>query len=181
MTGDTTKKRSSYTEVLKGLNISELLADVDYEVIGTPPLGIDIANSDIDIAFFSSAPDTLVRKLSAALGDHKDLSRRTLSFPPYKTELLSFVFMKWPIEFFIQNQPLAAQFGVRHFHLQRRLLALFGPTFTQQVIRLKQQGMKTEPAFAKLLGITGDPYLNLLSLEGLSDQKLKCLLPCSLR
>jgi hypothetical protein len=181
LTGDATKKRTDYIEVLNCLGISELLADVDYEVIGTPPLGIDIADSDIDISCFSSAPDVLAQKLSTALINHKDLSQRTLSFPPYKTELVSFTFMEWPIEFFIQDRPLKDQFGVRHFLLERRLLSLLGSKFIQQLIRLKQQGMKTEPAFATLLGITGDPYINLLSLEDLSDQKIKQLLPCSLK
>ncbi|WP_052741896.1 DUF4269 domain-containing protein [Kiloniella litopenaei] len=181
MTADITGNKSRYEEVLAGLNLSELLADVDYEIIGTPPLGIDIADSDIDIACFSPTPDTLAQKLSTALVDYKDLSARTLSFPPYKTEVVSFTFMDWPIEFFIQDCPLKDQFGVRHFFLEKRLLSLLGSEFTQQLIRLKQQGMKTEPAFAKLLGITGDPYLNLLSLENLSDQKIKQLLPCSLQ
>ncbi|WP_417452423.1 DUF4269 domain-containing protein [Kiloniella sp.] len=180
MTGDTTRQRADYIEVLNCLALSKLLVGVNYEIIGTPPLSIDIADSDIDIACFSSAPGALAQRLSTALANHKDLSQRTLSFPPYKTELISFNFMGWPIEFFIQNRPLNEQFGVRHFLLEKRLLALFGTRFTQRVIELKQQGVKTEPAFAKLLGITGDPYLNLLSLENLPDQKIRRLFPPSL-
>ncbi|WP_299379084.1 DUF4269 domain-containing protein [uncultured Kiloniella sp.] len=180
MTGDTTKKKPGYDEALNCLGLSKLLGGVDYEIIGTPPLGIDIADSDIDIACFSSAPDALAQRLSTALANHTDLSQRTLSFPAYKTVLVSFNFMGWPIEFFIQNKLLNEQFGVRHFLLEKRLLALFGPRFTQRVIELKQQGVKTEPAFAKLLGITGDPYLNLLSLENLPDQKIRRLFPPSL-
>ena len=37
--------------------------------------------------------------------------------------------------------------------------------FRRQIIDLKKQGLKTEPAFAKLLALTGDPYVELLSFE----------------
>jgi len=35
------------------------------------------------------------------------------------------------------------------------------------VIRLKEKGFSTEEAFCTLLGIEGDPYIELLKLENL--------------
>jgi len=36
------------------------------------------------------------------------------------------------------------------------------PRMRERVISLKKQGYKTEPAFCKLLNISGDPYEGLL-------------------
>ncbi len=38
-----------------------------------------------------------------------------------------------------------------------------GEEFRKQIINLKEKGWKTEPAFAKLLGLKEDPYLELLN------------------
>jgi hypothetical protein len=46
--------------------------------------------------------------------------------------------------------------------IEHRLLLKHGEAFKNKVIELKQNGLKTEPAFAKLLGIEGDPYEELL-------------------
>ena len=37
-----------------------------------------------------------------------------------------------------------------------------GPAFKEQIRGLKRNGLKTEPAFAKLLGLNGDPYRAVL-------------------
>lgn len=36
------------------------------------------------------------------------------------------------------------------------------PMLKESVIELKQQGIKTEPAFCEILGLEGDPYEKLL-------------------
>jgi Domain of unknown function (DUF4269) len=84
----------------------------------------------------------------------------------------TFTFAGWEIEIFGQNVPVAAQYGVRHFKIERRVLALLGPDFRARVIALRMTGLKTEPAFAWLLGLTGDPYDALLELEGWTDDRL---------
>ncbi|HRF37192.1 MAG TPA: DUF4269 domain-containing protein, partial [Saprospiraceae bacterium] len=57
------------------------------------------------------------------------------------------------------------QNAYRHLLIEARLLEERGPEFRQQIIELKQQGVKTEPAFARLLGLEGDAYEALLRLE----------------
>ena len=49
--------------------------------------------------------------------------------------------------------------------VEDKLLAQHGEAFRQQIVSLKRQGYKTEPAFALALGLEGDPYLALLTLE----------------
>jgi len=36
------------------------------------------------------------------------------------------------------------------------------PNIRREVIHLKKQGYKTEPAFCKILGLDGDPYDSLI-------------------
>ena len=40
------------------------------------------------------------------------------------------------------------------------------------VKELKEKGVKTEPAFARLLGLDGDPYVAVLGLENVSDEDI---------
>lgn len=40
-------------------------------------------------------------------------------------------------------------------------------------MRLKREGLKAEPAFAKVLSLPGDPYVALLELEPLSNAQLQ--------
>ncbi len=64
---------------------------------------------------------------------------------------------------------------MRHFQIERRLLALFGVDFQSRVVALKRQGIKTEPAFAALLKLPGDPYEALLTLGAWTDDRLQML------
>lgn len=83
--------------------------------------------------------------------------------------------MEWEIEIFCQHVATEYQRGVRHFRIEKRLLAL-RPQLRERIVDLKQGGRKTEPAFAQSLGLTGDPYEALLHLEGLPDEQLEKLL-----
>lgn len=78
----------------------------------------------------------------------------------------------WPFEIFAAAEPVAEQAGWRHFLVERRLLAIGGARFRAAVMALRGEGVKTEPAFARVLGIEGDPYAALLGLEAGDDAGL---------
>jgi hypothetical protein len=69
------------------------------------------------------------------------------------------------IEIFGQSIPTRQQFAYRHLIVEHNLLNRHGEKFRQRIIELKRQGWKTEPAFASALGLTGDPYTELLKFE----------------
>jgi len=52
-----------------------------------------------------------------------------------------------------------------HLIIEHKLLIKNGEDFRQQIIKLKRQGHKTEPAFAIALDLSGDPYMELLKFE----------------
>lgn len=81
----------------------------------------------------------------------------------------------WPIEFFGQNKPTTEQNGYLHMIIEDRMLSLYGKKFKEQIIQLKSTGMKTEPAFAKILRLEGDPYLRILELIKWTDEELRDL------
>ncbi len=76
----------------------------------------------------------------------------------------AFTMGTYPIEFFIQPTPVRKQRAFRHLVAEYVLLTRHGEEFREQIRQLKSSGMKTEPAFAAVLGLRGDPYLALLEL-----------------
>lgn len=167
--------RPSYTDAIRQLDLLRLLAEFDPIVIGTPPLGIATASSDIDIA--CSAPDfgRFDHTVRSAFGSMHAFSIRTADHLPDPATIASFFACGWDIEIFCQKTATEHQWGVRHFRVEKRLLAL-RPTLRERILGLKQDGLKTEPAFARVLGLTGDPYAAILHLEDLSDAQLVDLL-----
>ena len=49
--------------------------------------------------------------------------------------------------------------------IEHEILQSKGGIFRLEIIKLKQNGYKTEPAFAFLLGLKGDPYIELLDYK----------------
>lgn len=69
------------------------------------------------------------------------------------------------IEIFGQNRPTTQQNAFRHMIVEYQILHQKGPEFKAKVKQLKAEGHKTEPAFAKLLGLEGNPYEALLKIQ----------------
>lgn len=66
---------------------------------------------------------------------------------------------------FGQNQPVREQYGYLHLVKEAEILTIMGNDFRNDIIELKCSGLKTEPAFAKLLKLQGDPYTALLAVD----------------
>ncbi|WP_420549470.1 DUF4269 domain-containing protein [Curvivirga sp.] len=163
--------KPDYQIALSKLNILEVLKDFTPVVIGTPPLQIATEDSDIDIACSTEELDSFQGYLNDNFGHLSKFQSHKYVREKIPTILTSFFAYEWEFEIFCQNIPVSNQWGVRHFHIEQRLLSLV-PCLREKVIGLKQQGIKTEPAFAQILGLKGDPYQAMIDLETLSDQDL---------
>lgn len=164
--------RPRYDRVIKELQIIEWLAEFTPIVIGTPPLGLATHESDIDIACTSPDFDRFSAVVRRAFDRMDSFAIRRMDHRAAPAAVGSFKAMGWEIELFCQKIATEHQWGVRHFRVEARLLAL-GPHLKDAVMRLKRDGLKTEPAFAKVLALSSDPYTALLDMEPLDDAQLQ--------
>lgn len=139
---------------------------------GTFPLDIAVAGSDLDVLCevydFETFSQTVMRHFSHLPG----YASQHLLVNDQPAIVISFQLPPVEIELFGQALPVERQHGFRHLVVEARLLAAGGAALKQAVVRLKAQGLKTEPAFAQLLALPGDAYQALLALEPLSDAQL---------
>ncbi|WP_368178062.1 DUF4269 domain-containing protein [Aeromonas sp. R7-1] len=81
----------------------------------------------------------------------------------------------WPVELYLTPDPLEACHGWRHLSLMAALLGHFGAPFHLEVLRLRvDEGLKGEAAMCRLLGLSGDPYEALLTLEDINLAGICC-------
>ncbi len=171
------RQRAAY-QALHALGVIERLADYGPVLAGTVPLGIDVAGSDLDILCevhdFARFETDLETAFGHCAGFRVTAPRRRMGGVSMTA---SFDHGGFIIEPFGQPPPAVRQSAYRHMVVEARLLALGGAAFRRRIVALKRSGVKTEPAFARCLGLDGDPYLALLDLEALDDSRLAALVP----
>lgn len=157
----TNRQKQAY-KTLKSLRIFENLKRYNPLLTGTLPIDIDLPESDLDIICQCKDHSEFARKLSDLFAnkpnfklDTSEAQNRAVTTATFRTE-------HFEIEIFGQNLPTVQQRAFRHMLVEYQLLKQKGAEFKAKVKRLKATGLKTEPAFAKLLGLEGDPYQALL-------------------
>lgn len=164
--------RIDFKQAIKELELLPKLREFEPVVIGTPPLGIDVISSDIDIAC-SCAELANFKIVSAAEFENFDnFQFRHTILQNQDSVVVQFKALNWDIELFCQSIPTDQQWGVRHFQIEQRLLEI-APKLRAIVIDLKQTGLKTEPAFATALDLPGDPYTAILDVENINNDELQ--------
>lgn len=159
-------------EALDQLGALTDLKEFDPLVAGTIPIDVDVDGSDIDIICSVVDFDRFVDRVKSLFSSHKNFLI-TESFSQGKRSLVArFEFSKFRIEVFGQALPSLQQNAFLHMVAEAKLLRLFGEDLRLEVRLLKSRGIKTEPAFAKILGIEGDPYTQLLTFIDSSDEAI---------
>jgi len=128
---------------------------------GTIPINIDIETSDLDIICSFSEKEEFTTKL-------KELFSKQSNFKIWENKyhqaiVAHFTIDEFEIEVFGQNKPTREQLAYRHMLIEHEILQVKNESFRQQIIALKKQGYKTEVAFGLLLGLTENPYEQLLT------------------
>jgi len=158
------KQRRAW-QLLISQGIFEKLAPFDPLLAGTIPIEIDTPDSDLDIICHFADAEAFESMLRRFFGSEQNFQSHSKVIGGRPSIVCSFEKDGFVIEIFGQNLPSRHQNAYRHLLIEAWLLEERGPEFRRQVIELKQQGLKTEPAFARLLGLEGDPYEALLGLE----------------
>lgn len=174
----TPRQQQAYA-TLQNLGIWHTLATFDPVLAGTIPLDIDIASSDLDI-LCAVAPAEIMSFTEVLQAQYAHLPEFALTQKPINNSLAvvcRFRFLEFEVEIFGQDCPTERQDAFRHMVVEYYVLQAGGEMWRAAVRRLKEQGLKTEPAFAVLLHLPGNSYEALLSLEGKSVEALRAWLP----
>lgn len=171
--------RPHYLDALHRVGVLSSLAQFDPHVAGTPPLGLDLADSDIDVLCHVPDPMHFTLAIWTAFSKYPDLSVRQW-VSGERPVIAEFSAEGWTFEIFGSPQPVQEQMGWRHFRIEQRLLSLGGTGLRTLIMNQRRRGLKTEQAFAAVLNLSGDPYEALLDLETWSDEAMTGLLSKSI-
>ncbi|MEC5173770.1 DUF4269 domain-containing protein [Chryseobacterium nepalense] len=132
---------------------------------GTIPIEIDIEGSDLDIICKVDLKfeENFLNDVLSCIPHDAEIKVEYPVLNGEKCITVNFGLEEFPIEIFGQNKPSTMQNAYRHMIAEYKILQEKGEDFKQKIIQLKQQGMKTEPAFGMLLGLE-NPYEDLLKL-----------------
>ncbi|WP_276498137.1 DUF4269 domain-containing protein [Pontibacter litorisediminis] len=169
------RQRAAF-QVLVKYNVMGKLAAFDPLLAGTIPIGVDVAQSDLDVICCWSDKAKLREALLRYFSGCACFRLHDTEIKGQESMVATFRLDGFEVEVFGQGIPSREQDAFRHLLVEYRLLQKYGEPLRQQVVRLKQQGLKTEPAFTRALHLPGDPYEALLQLElgcGSSSRSLK--------
>jgi len=152
-------------KLLSGNLVMESLAPFDPILVGTIPIEIDIETSDLDIVCSWQNADGFKDVVISHFSAQRNFIIKDTVINDEVTIIANFFMEDFEIEIFGQNIASRQQSGYRHMIVEHALLIKYGEDFRRAIIKLKRDGLKTEPAFAKILNIAGDPYMELLELE----------------
>ena len=157
------RQKLAYSEIIN-LNIFESLKKFNPILTGTIPIGIDLPKSDLDIICECQNHSEFSELLTTLFSNQNGFKISSTKQDGIESTIAEFKTENFLFEVFGQNIPTEKQNAYRHMLVENKILLEKGLEFKQEIIKLKSSGLKTEPAFAKLLGLSGNPYVELLKL-----------------
>lgn len=143
---------------------------------GTIPLNIEIPGSDIDVICEITDFSRFQKRLRESYEQHTNfIITENFKSGQYSINCC-FDAHDFRIEIYGEKKPILQQNGFLHMIAEAKLLEIGGETVREEIRKLKNQGYKTEPAFAHHFNIIGDPYQELIKLAPLSLDEIKSLL-----
>lgn len=165
------RQRAAY-QVLRELDAFYKLKPFSPLLVGSYPLDLEVDDSDLDIICEAGNLLDFEQQLTQWYGHYESFRAEALLDGAMPTMFVELVCRGFKVEFFAQQIPVRHQVAFRHMEIEERLLRLAGFEARRAIRTLKEQGVKTEPAFAKYFGLDGDPFQALLDLSKLDDETL---------
>ncbi len=167
------KQQQSYN-ILMNANILRILKEYSPILVGTIPLEIDIEKSDLDIICEVHNFYEFEKLIKNSFQKYENFNINKIN--GNQAIVVNFFIKEFEIEIYGQAIPTKEQYGYRHMIIEDKILKLGGNKLKREIINLKRNGMKTEPAFAKYLNLNGNPYKELLKLENMSNRDIELFL-----
>ncbi len=158
------RQQLAYLEI-KGLDIFYVLREFNPVLTGTLPIAIDLPKSDLDIICKAKNLTDFEVLLRKHYGNKKCFKQYRNSIDGVESSITSFKGNYFTVEIFCQDVPVQQQMAYRHLIIEDRILNQKGEAFKKEIISLKKSGLKTEEAFAQLLGLKGNPFKALIDLQ----------------
>lgn len=167
------ESNSEIFSALKNSQVLKILKQYSPLVAGTYPLGIYTDKSDLDILISNVDFKSIEQIFKNHFSDFENFNYQTMTLSGQPTVVVTFTFQNISFEIFVQNVPTIKQQAYLHFLIEEKLLKFGGDSIKRKILNLRNTGLKTEPAFAQALGLSGDPYIELLNLQKMPNTKLK--------
>lgn len=161
--GNERQQRAYYA--LKDLRVFDVLLDHTPVLVGTIPIGVDVEDSDLDMVCYAPDLDHFSHLLVTAFGRSDGFRIKEKPIKRIPSVVASFRHAGFRVEVFGQPVEVTEQHAYLHMVVEHRLLTIGGRVARDGIRELKRDGVKTEPAFARYFGLSGDPYERLLELS----------------
>ncbi|MCG6140312.1 DUF4269 domain-containing protein [Leptospira mtsangambouensis] len=171
-----TPKQQELARDLEDWKILKSLHGFKPTLAGTIPLDIDTDSSDVDILVKFNIPAHLQKICYAKFRNLPNYSFSEKTIALRATLICRFETKKFCYEIFGQSVEPTDQYAWIHMMVENRFLTLADSRFREEIRSLKKQGIKTEPAFCKVLDLKGDPYKTLVQWNQKSDEQFRDLL-----
>jgi hypothetical protein len=165
------KNKKAY-QAIQDSKVLEILKPYRPLVAGTFPLDINMENSDVDIILTNPDLNSLNQFLQSNFSLFSDFKSLLADVNGEPSLIVNFSIGDVPFELFAQKIESVQQKAYLHFQVEDRLLSLGNSLLAKKVLALRKAGAKTEPAFAQVLRLAGDPYQVLLDLQKKTDFQL---------
>jgi len=154
------------------LQFRQRLPTFDPVLVSSFAAGLHGVASDLDVVC-DTRPGGFIEAVTAAYGERPGFEHWATG----TRTMIAFQGTRLPVELAGEPLPVERQTAYRHAVAHRRLAELGGEHFVATVRAIRRRdGLKTEPAIARALGLDGDPYQAVERLSDAPDDALRGLI-----
>lgn len=168
------EKNHSVFNSLKNSEVLVKLKSFNPLVVGTFPLGLDNSNSDLDICVEFHNENDFITTANNSFSDFSNYQLSPTQVKSGQAILVKFTFENVNYEIIGQHISSNKQIAFQHFQVEEKILKY--ANCHKEILKLRSDGLKTEPAFARHLCLTGEGYNELLELNKKSIAQLKTII-----